>query len=122
MKHLLTPAALALSLSACGSGSTENGVPEDSSVETVDSVAGTTEAVAAVDGSVSSYDNPAIQPCLKAVAEKVGSDEVSLNKVEWSEAATGVYVNVAGADAPWLCTAWGDEVAGLSYTDDDGAF
>lgn len=65
--------------------------------------------------------NQSVQPCLEAVAKQVGTDEVSLIRVEQSEAATGVYVNVVGAEAPWLCTAWGTDVAGVMYTGDEGA-
>lgn len=134
MKTLFLPIALVLSLAACGSGSTDNGTSDESSVEAIDTglneevevgaaddTGRETQGAVSADASVSSDENPAVQPCLKAVAEEVGTDDVSLNRVEWSEAATGVYVNVAGADAPWLCTAWDDEVAGISYTGDEGA-
>lgn len=69
----------------------------------------------------SSASNESVRPCLEAVAKQVGTDEVSFLRLEYSEAATGVYVSVAGAEAPWLCTAWGDEVAGVMYTGDEGA-
>lgn len=59
--------------------------------------------------------------CLSAVANEVGAGNVSLIRTETSEAATGVYVQVPGAEAPWLCLANDDgSVSEVRYTGSEG--
>ena len=66
--------------------------------------------------------SPAESNCLAAVANEVGVGDVSTLRVEESEAAIGVYVNVPGAEQPWLCLANRDgSVVEVRYTGSEGS-
>lgn len=56
-------------------------------------------------GSTAASGSAAETNCLAAVANQVGSGEVSTISVTPSEAGTSVMVQVAGAEAPWACVA-----------------
>lgn len=59
--------------------------------------------------------------CLKAVAAQ-GTRVVGTNRIEESQAAIEIYVNVIGGQAPWRCLAYRDGTIGeVSYTGDEGA-
>jgi hypothetical protein len=51
------------------------------------------------------------EKCLKKVAAE-GLDVVGTNRIEESEAAIEIYVNVEGADAPWRCLGYRDGTVG----------
>ena len=67
---------------------------------------------------------PAESNCMGAVANQVGNGDVSLNRSFMSEetGATTVYVNVPGAQAPWVCYAsYSGEVYQVQYGGGEGA-
>lgn len=81
--------------------------------ETASDKSGTMDASRAI--------SPAESNCLAAVANEVGNGDVTTLRVEESEAAIGVYVNVPGAEAPWLCLANRDgSVSEVRYTGSEG--
>ena len=60
--------------------------------------------------------------CADKVASTVGAPVLGTNRIEESEAAIGIYVNVQGADAPWRCLAYRDGTIGeVMYTGSEGA-
>jgi hypothetical protein len=59
--------------------------------------------------------------CLAAVA-KQGTTVIGTNRIEESEAAIAIYVNVQGGQAPWRCLGYKDGSIGeVMYTGDEGA-
>ena len=60
--------------------------------------------------------------CAKKVASEVGARVTGTNRIEESEAAIAIYVNVDGAEAPWRCLAYRDGTVGeVMYTGSEGA-
>ncbi|MBX7492658.1 hypothetical protein K3163_05505 [Qipengyuania sp. 1NDW9] len=60
--------------------------------------------------------------CADKVAQQTGARVLGTNRIEESEAAIGIYVNVQGAQAPWRCLAYRDGTVGeVMYTGDEGA-
>lgn len=60
--------------------------------------------------------------CHAAVAKETGARVIGTNRIEESEAATGIYVNVEGAQAPWRCLGYKDGTIGdVMYTGSEGA-
>lgn len=67
---------------------------------------------AAVDAAVAERN------CLEAVAKETQAKNVSTLRIDQSEAAIEVYVQVEGAEAPWKCLAAPDDgsVQEITYT------
>lgn len=60
--------------------------------------------------------------CIAKVNAMTGGNAIGTNRIEDSEAATGIYVNVKGAEAPWRCLGYKDgTVTEPMYTGDEGA-
>ncbi|MFL0357397.1 hypothetical protein ACI5KX_13065 [Erythrobacter sp. GH1-10] len=60
--------------------------------------------------------------CADRVAKETGARVIGTNRIEESEAAIGIYVNVDGATAPWRCLAYRDGTIGeVMFTGDEGA-
>lgn len=60
--------------------------------------------------------------CADKVAGTVGAPVLGTNRIEESEAAIAIYVNVQGAEAPWRCLAYRDGTIGeVMYTGSEGA-
>lgn len=60
--------------------------------------------------------------CAEKVASTVGAPAIGTNRIEESEAAIEIYVNVTGAEAPWRCLAYRDGTIGdVMYTGSEGA-
>ena len=60
--------------------------------------------------------------CADKVASTVGAPVLGTNRIEESEAAIAIYVNVQGAEAPWRCLAYRDGTIGeVMYTGSEGA-
>ncbi|MCB2066157.1 MAG: hypothetical protein KDE15_05895 [Erythrobacter sp.] len=61
------------------------------------------------------------QRCIERVRQVTGRNHVSTNHIEESEAATAIYVNVRGAEAPWRCLGYRDGSIGeVMYTGSEG--
>ncbi len=61
------------------------------------------------------------EKCLKAVADQ-GTIVIGTNRIEESEAAIAIYVNVEGGTAPWRCLGYKDGTIGeVMFTGDEGA-
>lgn len=59
--------------------------------------------------------------CLSAVAKAANNQQVSTNHIEESQASIEVYVNVQGAQAPWVCRgSRGGTVGEVSYSGSEG--
>lgn len=62
------------------------------------------------------------EKCLKKIADTTGGATVGTNRIEESEAAIAIYVNVQGAEAPWRCLGYRDGTIGeVMYTGSEGA-
>lgn len=62
------------------------------------------------------------EKCLARVAETVGGPVTGTNRIEESEAAIAIYVNVPGAQAPWRCLGYRDGTIGeVMFTGSEGA-
>lgn len=62
------------------------------------------------------------EKCLARVADVTGAPVRGTNRIEESEAAIEIYVNVDGAQAPWKCLGYkGGTIAEVMYTGDEGA-
>lgn len=60
--------------------------------------------------------------CQARVARETGARVIGTNRIEESEAAIGIFVNVQGAQAPWRCLAYRDGTVGeVMYTGSEGA-
>ena len=60
--------------------------------------------------------------CLARVARETGARVIGTNRIEESEAAIGIFVNVEGGQAPWRCLAYRDGTVGeVMYTGSEGA-
>ena len=60
--------------------------------------------------------------CADRVASETGARVIGTNRIEESEAAVDIYINVDGADAPWRCLANRDgSIAEVSYSGSEGA-
>lgn len=61
------------------------------------------------------------EKCKRAVARQTGARVLGTNRIEESQAATGIYVNVQGAQAPWMCLGYRDGTIGeVRYTGSEG--
>jgi hypothetical protein len=59
--------------------------------------------------------------CLRRLRDE-GLDVVGTNRIEESEAATEIYVNICDAEAPWRCLAYRNgTIAEVMYTGSEGA-
>lgn len=105
---IIAMSGLGLVLAGCGSG----GVEQDAT----DAMEATQEAATADAASVkmsSPVETATADPirgpggleekCLSKVAETTGAPVIGTNRIEESEAAIEIYVNVQGAQAPWKC-------------------
>ena len=62
------------------------------------------------------------EKCLARVNDVTGGGGIGTNRIEESEAAIEIYINVAGAEAPWRCLAYRDGTIGeVMYTGSEGA-
>lgn len=62
------------------------------------------------------------EECLAQVADVTRAPVIGTNRIEESEAAIEIYVNVDGAQAPWKCLGYKDgTIAEVMYTGDEGA-
>jgi len=60
--------------------------------------------------------------CLARVNDMTGGGVIGTNRIEESEAAIAIYVNVSGAEAPWRCLGYRDGTIGeVMYTGSEGA-
>ncbi|MEQ8411212.1 MAG: hypothetical protein RIC51_06790 [Erythrobacter sp.] len=60
--------------------------------------------------------------CADTVAQTTGARVLGTNRIEESEAAIAIYINVEGAQAPWRCLANRDgTIAEVTYAGDEGA-
>ncbi|WP_159831783.1 hypothetical protein [Novosphingobium sp. TCA1] len=60
--------------------------------------------------------------CYERVASVTGSKVAGTNRIEHSEAATAIYVNVKGAQAPWRCLGYRNGTIGdVMYTGSEGS-
>ncbi|KLE34153.1 hypothetical protein [Aurantiacibacter luteus] len=60
--------------------------------------------------------------CADRVAAETGASVAGTNRIEESEAAIAIYVNVDGASAPWRCLANRDgSISEVMFTGDEGA-
>jgi hypothetical protein len=60
--------------------------------------------------------------CLARVGKETGTRVVGTNRIEESQAAIDIYVNIEGAQAPWRCRGYRDgSIDGIMYTGDEGA-
>lgn len=62
------------------------------------------------------------EKCKARVARETGARVIGTNRIEESEAAIGIFVNVEGAEAPWRCLGYKDGTIGdVMYTGSEGA-
>ena len=62
------------------------------------------------------------EKCLARVDEMTGGGASGVNRISESEAAIEIYINVAGAEAPWRCLAYRDGTIGeVMYTGSEGS-
>jgi hypothetical protein len=62
------------------------------------------------------------EKCHRAVARETGARVIGTNRIEESQAATGIYVNVQGANAPWMCLGYRDGTIGeVRFTGSEGS-
>jgi hypothetical protein len=62
------------------------------------------------------------EKCHERLAKEVGAPVVGTNRIEESEAAIAIYVNMQGAEAPWRCLGYKDGTIGeVMYTGSEGA-
>ncbi|MGQ7830988.1 hypothetical protein [Altererythrobacter sp. Z27] len=60
--------------------------------------------------------------CLARINDMTGGGVIGTNRIEESEAAIAIYVNVSGAEAPWRCLGYRDGTIGeVMYTGSEGA-
>ncbi|HSM53297.1 MAG TPA: hypothetical protein VK839_03870 [Erythrobacter sp.] len=60
--------------------------------------------------------------CLARINDMTGGGVIGTNRIEESEAAIAIYVNVNGAEAPWRCLGYRDGTIGeVMYTGSEGA-
>ncbi len=135
-------AALALSaslvLAACGSGASktanETSQPETAPIEDAAAItpeegsAPAAEATTAMTSPVATPKDPIrgkggmVDKCIARVAAQTGAKVEGLNRMDESEAAIEVYVNVEGAEAPWKCHGYSDgSIDEVMYTGSEGA-
>lgn len=128
--------SLSLAVAACGSGeptqdTSEPDVPAEditiSSDETSSPAEAATDAVpmkspvAAAPKDIIRGKGGLEEKCLKAVADQ-GTTVIGTNRIEESEAAIAIYVNVEGGQAPWRCLGYKDGTIGeVMYTGSEGA-
>ncbi len=98
-------------------GMSENGPPPAEAAP-----AAPTAAAPAKSRKVGVYGpNGLEERCLRRL-RKEGLDVAGTNRIEESEAATAIYVNIDGAQAPWRCLAYSDGTIGeIMYTGSEGA-
>ena len=61
------------------------------------------------------------EKCLARVNDITGGGATGVNRISESEAAIEIYINVAGAEAPWRCLAYRDGTIGdVMYTGSEG--
>jgi nucleoid-associated protein YgaU len=62
------------------------------------------------------------EKCLARVGKETGTTVIGTNRIDESEAATDIYVNIEGAEAPWRCRGYRDgSIESVIYTGDEGA-
>ena len=60
--------------------------------------------------------------CAAKVGRETGAPVIGTNRIEESEAAIAIYINVQGGEAPWQCLAYRDGTIGdIMYTGSEGA-
>lgn len=141
--HIALAAAAALLVAGCGSKeeaapaaeTPEAGaasMPEAAPVDTTEAAAPAEDVMpAAVEEKVAKAPAAKTIPvrgkgsieekCLKAVAKQANNPGVGVNRIEESEAAIEVYINLDGAAAPWKCLAYRDGTIGeVSFTGSEG--
>jgi hypothetical protein len=61
------------------------------------------------------------EKCHQRLAREVGARVIGTNRIEESEAAIAIYVNMQGAQAPWRCLGYKDGTIGeVMYTGSEG--
>lgn len=61
------------------------------------------------------------EKCLARVNDMTGGGGIGTNRIEESEAAIAIFINVRGAEAPWRCLAYRDGTIGeVMYTGSEG--
>ncbi len=126
----------AISLGLAGCGSADDAAPDAEVTEGAAAETAATpdtameEATAAAEASVEAAAPAAGASetakleanCLKRVAKETGANVLGVARTEFSQAATGVYVNVEGAEAPWLCLGSTDgTISSVMYSGSEGA-
>lgn len=62
------------------------------------------------------------EKCKARVAKEAEARVIGTNRIEESEAAIGIFINVEGAEAPWRCLGYKDGTIGdVMYTGSEGA-
>ncbi|WP_369025833.1 hypothetical protein [Qipengyuania sp. RANM35] len=60
--------------------------------------------------------------CAMKVGKETGARVIGTNRIEESEAAIAIFINVEGGEAPWQCLAYRDGTIGdIMYTGSEGA-
>ena len=60
--------------------------------------------------------------CSERVGRETGARVIGTNRIEESEAAIAIYVNIEGGEEPWRCLAYRDGTIGeIMYTGSEGA-
>lgn len=60
--------------------------------------------------------------CARKVGEVTGAPVIGTNRIEESEAAIAIYINIQGGEEPWRCLAYRDGTIGeVMYTGSEGA-
>lgn len=129
-------APLCIALTACGAAdpAPESGQADQApagEMGPADGASAADEVAVSPDQAMTSpIDPPANDPirgkggleekCLKAVADQ-GTTVIGTNRIEESEAAIAIYVNVEGGQAPWRCLGYKDGTIGeVMYTGSEG--
>jgi hypothetical protein len=146
--HSAIAAGLALSLTACGWNDGADPAPDanDSAMapaaaelaapETQEAPLASPVAPPSQEPTEAAASKPAERPkqvairgkgsleekCQARVGKETGARVIGTNRIEESEAAIEIYVNIDGAEAPWKCLAWRDgTIAEVMYTGSEGA-
>lgn len=135
-KAALLSIALALPLSACGSSQpsatqTSAATPSESAAAATEGASGASAPVSETTTAPAAPTQAKVDPirgkggleerCLKEVARQ-GTTVIGTNRIEESQAAIEIYVNVAGGQAPWRCRANRDgTIESVEYTETEGA-
>lgn len=123
---IITISGLGLVLASCGSGEVEQDTAEpiEATREAAPDVAEPVEMSSPVKmAKVDVIRGPGglEEKCLAKVAEITGAPVLGTNRIEESEAAIEVYVNVQDAQAPWKCLGGRDGSLGdVEYSGSEG--